>query len=81
MIAIRKGPMLEKFAHMVGDDQDSIVAWVNSYVNSPADWEWLSERGLYESTEKERLASIKAYIEWRLENSLTAKIKREIANA
>lgn len=68
---ISKGPMLEQYAKLIGEDIETVVEWVNNYVNLP---------GLLESqeaTEKERLESIKAYITRQIENSVTYRIKAE----
>lgn len=69
---ISKGPMLEKYARMIGEEIDVIIEWVNNYVNLPG------VLPMQESTEKERLDSIKCYILWSLENSTTERIKADI---
>jgi hypothetical protein len=77
MIQIGKGPQLQKFADCFGMSIEEVLAWVNSYVNNPTDC--LAIGGLYEATERERLASIKDYIGFRLANSVTGRVKQKIA--
>lgn len=67
---ITKGPMLERYARMIDEDIDVVLEWVNNYVNKPG------LIAIQESTESERLDSIKCYILFSLENSLTEQIKR-----
>lgn len=69
---ISEGPMIRKFALMRDIPIKEVMFWVNSYVNSPE---------LFVATEKtaqERAESIKKYITFRVENSLTERIKRRI---
>lgn len=65
---ITKGPMLEKFAKLIDEEIDVVLEWVNNYVNVPGLLE------MQESTEKDRLESIKCYILWSLDNSTQARI-------
>jgi len=69
---ITKGPMLEKYARMIGAEIGEILEWVNNYVNKPG------LLPMQEATEKDRLDSIKCYILWSLENSSTERIKASI---
>ncbi len=71
---ITKGPMLEEFANTFEIDIAEVLDWVNSYVNNPEMFPHA------EATERERLESIKRYITWRLENSINARIRAQIAD-
>lgn len=69
---INEGPMIRKFAAMRDIPVKEVLFWANSYVNSPE---------LFQNTEEttqERADSIKKYITYRVENSLTERIKRDI---
>lgn len=78
------GPMIKKFSDMVGAttyhrggkaDYTEVLDWANAYVHG----RWHQEQGIpIEPTEKEREASIKNYIRWRVETSVTAVIKQSI---
>ena len=72
---ITKGPMLERFAKYRDIPIDEVVAWVNSYVNEPHLFPHAEE------TEQERLASIRAYIEMRLSESINERIRASIREA
>jgi hypothetical protein len=82
MIKISKGPAIEKFAlcFVSGLDFDRdeavshVIQWISSYVNGP--WSENQIRAGLEGTEAERLASMKAYIKFRLDNSITEKARR-----
>lgn len=85
MIKISEGPLLRKFADcFIGQldyDRDEamneVITWVSNYVNGP----WTeAQKLIIEPTERERLESIKKYIDWRISTSVTAKAK-EYANA
>lgn len=69
---ITRGPMLDKFATTFGIDISEVVEWVNAYVNRP------DEFPKAEATEKERFDSIRKYINWRLDNSVNARIRASI---
>ena len=69
---ITRGPMLETFAKLIDTEIEEVVEWVNQYVNHPE----LATNP--EATEKDRFASIKAYIQRRIENSSNARIRRSI---
>jgi hypothetical protein len=69
---ISSGPMLQRYATVFGMPIEQVVEWVNGYVNTPAEYAPLVK---YEPTEKERFESIKAYIQWRLDNSTDGRIK------
>ena len=61
---------MKKFGDCFGVEHEEVLQWVMDYCNGP----W--PKGMeVEPTEKERLESIKKYIEWRLENSLTERVK------
>lgn len=64
--------MLQKYADMVGAEVEEVVEWVSKYVNGP--WTYPVE-----STEQLRLESIKAYIQGRLDSSITTGIKIDLA--
>lgn len=70
---ITRGPMLEKFATTFGVDISEVVDWVNAYVNRP------DEFPKAEATEKERFDSVRKYINYRLDNSINARIRASIA--
>lgn len=67
---ITKGQMLEKYARMIGEDINVILEWVNNYVNCPG------LLPMQEASEAERLDSIKCYILFSLDQSVTERIKR-----
>lgn len=71
-----RGPAIEAFARLIDEeDVEAIVDWVNGYINGP----WSEERmKLLEATEEDRAASIKGYIKWRIESSVTYRIKQDI---
>lgn len=60
---ITKGPMLQRFADLIGVQAPSVIEWVNAYVNEP---EQFHNREFIEATEKARFASIREYIEQRV---------------
>lgn len=69
---IRPGPMINKFAAQIDTNVSEVLKWANSYVNEP---------DLFVQTEKtaeERAQSIKKYIIFRVENSVTARIRQDI---
>lgn len=69
---ITEGPMIRNFASIRDIPVKEVMIWVNSYVNHPE---------LFDKTEEtaaERANSIKKYITFRVENSLTARIKASI---
>lgn len=72
---ITRGTMLENFAKCFDIPVDEVVSWASSYVNHPDDFDCETE-----PTEKERFASIKMYITWRLDNSSNSRIKAMIAD-
>ena len=84
MLRVSAGPAIKHFGEMFCGipyghggtrDYSEVVDWVNAYINGP----W--PKGLLEHIEptaEEREASIKKYITWRNETSLTSKIKNEI---
>lgn len=67
------GPVMKEYAACFGCEEKDVIAWVNQYVNGP----WTKEQAV-EPTEKERLESIKGYIEAMVQASLSRKIKREM---
>ncbi len=69
---IKAGPMLQKYADMVGAEVEEVVEWVSKYVNGP--WTYPVE-----STEQLRLASIKEYIQQMIDSSITTGIKIDLA--
>lgn len=70
---VTAGHALKEFAAIRGISLQEVVDWVNAYVNQPH----LFQNA--EATEAERLASIRAYINWRLANSSNARIRASIA--
>lgn len=60
---ITKGPMLQRFADLIGVQVSNVAEWVNAYVNEP---EQFHNQELIETTEKARFASIREYIEQRI---------------
>lgn len=69
---ITAGATARAFADTFGVDLAEVVEWISTYVNGP----WSdSLAALLEPTEQERLASIKAYIDMRLANSVTARVR------
>lgn len=69
---IKEGPMIRKFATQIDTNVPEVLEWANNYVNQP---------NLFVETEDtaEKMAeSIKKYITFRVENSLTERIKRDI---
>lgn len=69
---ITRGPMLEAYALLLDISLDDVLAHVNSFVNNGADVPGA------EKTEKGRLDQIKKSIQERIDNSITAHIKRDI---
>lgn len=67
--------MVDRFARLIDEDNvDHVVEWINTYIHGP----WSEERLKFlEPTPEERAASIKKYITWRIETSVTERIKRE----
>ena len=63
--------MLQKYADMVGAEVEEVVEWVSKYVNG----QWTYP---VEPTEQARLESIKAYIQGRLDASITTSIKMDL---
>lgn len=80
MIKISKGPLLEKFANCFISEMDfdrdeamtEVINWVSQYVNGP--WSE-TQKPVIEATERERFESIKAYIKFRVENSVTERAR------
>lgn len=68
---ITKGPMLIAYATLIEEPIDSLMTWINACVNEG----WPGSP----KTEKERLEHIKKAITERIDNSITAQIKRSIA--
>lgn len=69
---IKEGPMIRKFATQIDTNVQEVLEWANNYVNQP---------NLFvetEDTAEKRAESIKKYITFRVENSLTERIKRDI---
>ena len=69
---ITRGKLLDQFAAITGIDPDEVVEWASNYVNHPE----MFKRA--EATEKERFASIKRYVEWRISQSSDHRIKQVI---
>jgi hypothetical protein len=69
---VTKGPMLERYATLIDEQIEVVLEWVNNYVNKPG------LLPIQEATEKERLASIKAYITRQIETSTTERIRNDI---
>lgn len=68
---VTKGPMLVAFGVLIDEPIDSLMVWVNACVNEG----WPGSP----NTEKERLDHIKAYITYKIDNSITEQIRRDIA--
>lgn len=69
---IKEGPMIRKFATQIDTNVPEVLEWANNYVNQP---------NLFvetEDTAEKRAESIKKYITFRVENSITERIKRDI---
>ena len=73
---ITRGPMLEKFAGYFDIPIAEVVDWVNRYVNHPEDFE---NQHLIEKTESERVESIKAYIQMRINASSNERIRASLS--
>lgn len=79
---IKPGPLMWEYAAVFGivdefgnPDVDEIACWVSRYVNGP--WDEVLHPYL-EPTERERLESIRTYIEGELnERSIALRIRRE----
>lgn len=67
------GPMMKEYASCYGCDAHDVLQWVLDYVNNPKP-EWKQ----VEPTEKERLESIKGYIEAMVMDSVSRRVKRDI---
>jgi hypothetical protein len=72
------GPKMKEFGDCFGIDHEEVLQWVLDYCNGPWPESLIPH---LEKTEKERLESIKKYIDWWLENSLSRKIKAEMRAA
>ena len=70
---ITQGPMLERFAIIFDIPVDEVVEWVSAYVNTPELFQNT------ESTEKERFASIRKYVEMRLADTADSRIRQYLA--
>ena len=68
---VTKGPMLIAYAMLIDEPIDSLMTWINACVNEG----WPDSP----KTEKERLEHIKTFITERIDNSITAHIKKAIA--
>lgn len=68
---ISKGPMLESYALLIDETIENVVQHVNDCVN--IGWDGSPK------TEKERLEHVKAYITKRIDDSITAHIKADLA--
>lgn len=66
---ITTGPILKRYSDVFDITEAEVLDWVNKYVNEPE-----KHFPAYEPTEKERLESIKRYIDWRLSNTSWAKV-------
>ena len=75
---VEPGPLMIEFAACYGCEEKEVLQWVLDYCNGPWPESLIPH---LEKTEKERLESIKKYIDWRLENSLSRKIKAEMRAA
>lgn len=74
MIRINKGPLMQEYADCFGCEVEDVRSWVDWYVNNP-DPKWQQ----VEPTEKERLDSIKGYIQAMVNDSVTRRIKASIS--
>ena len=63
---------MQKFGDCFGVDHKEVLEWVTIYVHGP--WPESLKNHL-EKTPAERFESIKQYINFRINNSLTEKIK------
>lgn len=70
---IKEGPAIRQFAAMIDVKPKEVVDWVNLYVNNPEEFDCKTEE-----TVEGRLESIKGYINFRLENSVNARIRKQI---
>jgi hypothetical protein len=76
VIRVGKGPLMQQYADCFGCDVVEVVEWVNQYVNGP----WSdSQRKAVEPTEAGRLAAIKGYIEAMVNDSVTGRIRADLA--
>jgi hypothetical protein len=76
------GPLMKQFSDIFGctvyhpggvKDYSEVLDWVNAYCNGP----WPDSLIPHlEPTYKERLESIKAYIKWRVDESMTERVKK-----
>lgn len=67
------GPLMKEYAACYGCEEKEVLQLVLDYTNGP----WPDGMKV-EATEKERLESIKAYIESMVNDSLSRRIKREM---
>lgn len=76
MIAIKRGPMLERYALIYNCPIDEVVSWMNGYVNGP----WVETLVPHiEPTEQERMDSIKGYVSGMISCSTYGRIKASLA--
>lgn len=73
---ISRGELIERYAALFEVPINEAVHWVSSYVNRP---ELFENQHLIEKTEKERFASIKAYVERRIGDTADHRIRKSIA--
>lgn len=67
------GPMMKEYAACFGCTPEEVLQWVLYYCNDA------DPQGTKEPTDKERLESIKGYIEAMVHDSMSRRIKREVA--
>lgn len=71
---ITAGKMLRQYAILIGEPVEIVVDFVRGYVNNPIQAGYAS----YAETEAERFQEVKDYIEHRITNSSTERIRNDI---
>lgn len=70
---ISASPLVRRYCDCYGVDIKEALSWINEYVNAPDPAEIVSN--LTESDEKARLESMRKYIQWMVDNSVTARVR------
>jgi len=86
LLAITPGPVVKQFSDIAGcttylkggvRDYTEVVDWANQYINGP----WPDDLVPHlEATAEERRDSVKRYIKWRVDESMTSRIKKTLTS-
>lgn len=73
---ISASPLIKKYCDCFGVEIHEALAWINAYVNAPEPVE--SVDVMTEPDERDRLESMRRYIQWMVDNSVTARVRFDI---